>query len=255
MSKLHRATALFGPRTFDADAHTVEWVLNSGKTDTFGTRIRPEGVEESPSMPLRDGHDWIFGADGSIVERTLGRIVSTRTSRDGLLGLVRFSQENPRGVLAEKMVEAGDLTAGSVEIFPTSILRADEDKPEKVKEGVAAFLAPGDEMHTSRLAAFAIVGVPADRKAIVRSAEHYQLPAVVEFEAKRKEAIERVDPVTVLHVLEAVKGLEARVGALTELIEGKSGEPAIISIEEGADDLSTMSAADWLASAMPTTGA
>ena len=252
MSKLVRAAAVFGPRTYKAMDHTVEWVLNSGRVDTYGTRIRPEGVEESPVMPLRDGHDWIFGSDGSIVERTLGRIVSTRTTKSaGLLGLVRFSQDNPRGVLAERMVEAGDLGSGSVEIFPTSIMRKSSDEPEPVTEGEPAFMAPGDTMHTGRLAAFALVGVPADPRAIARSADHYHLPALSEYLAKREEVSE-IDPTTVLHVLEAVKGLEARITALTDLIEGRES-PVVAEIsvagDEPAGDTAELTAADWLASA------
>lgn len=127
----------FRSSTYNADKHTVRWVLHTRQRDEHGTTFETRGATFAPHVPLTDGHPSMFGGGGA-VDHTVGRMLegTARASRANLDAAFMFDQNSPKAIIAEGMVRDEMIRSGSFDFRPLKAKTRDGTVIEVGKDNV-----------------------------------------------------------------------------------------------------------------------
>ena len=150
--------------TYDPDAHTVEWVMNSGERDSYGERLLGSGHELAKHVNVIDHHYY----GGATVEALLGVVERSWAEKEATIGLLRFGNDHPRMIAAEKMVASGILQNSSVGADIIAYRDGDDGDEVVVPEDWSYWPHPGRVFTKWKALELSMVGVPADEGAVAR---------------------------------------------------------------------------------------
>jgi len=162
------------PSTYNADNHTIDWVLNDGEVDRQGEIVVPSGGRMAPHVNLVDHH---LSGNPSVAG-ILGVVMndSYRVRYKAGVATNQFDQNNPLAVMAEGMSRDGILGNGSIRFDPLGWVAPGEKKEMRRKRGEdAPWGGRGFIWSSWELLEFSLVGVPANAGALSRMAKAYGL--------------------------------------------------------------------------------
>lgn len=216
---IKKLTTLAHAKSIDAEAHTVDFVINSGGVDLVHEELNPMGCDFADFMRnpvvLWAHDDW---------SPPIAKALDVRLDPDdGVLSLAKFAvEEDPFAARVFKLYEGGYLNAASVRFIPTETIHYDEDSDERKERGVRV------RYEKWKLLEYSPVPIPCDPAALALGLEHLERDPRMRgaMELARAKFLETEDDALALARL-VLKKLE-REGTLTglDLPQGGAAEPA-----------------------------
>lgn len=164
--------AAFEKATYNADAHTIEWVMSSEAPDRDGEVLEVDGwVERGQHIPVL----WSHNSRGGTVHDVLGAVDKAWNSGKKRIGAIRFSQAHDIAKIAETMVAEGILRNGSVGFRPISWVNADGSKADRKDGEPMPYPMIGRRYTKMEQVEFSITPVPSNLFAQSKSIETEEL--------------------------------------------------------------------------------
>lgn len=215
---IKKLTTLAHAKSIDAEAHTVDFVINSGGVDLVHEELNPMGCDFADFMRnpvvLWAHDDW---------SPPIAKALDVRLDPDdGVLSLAKFAvEEDPFAARVFKLYEGGYLNAASVRFIPTETVHYDEDSEERKDRGVRT------RYEKWKLLEYSPVPIPCDPNALARGLDLVERGAGAAWRHEiRARFLETEDDALALARL-VLKKME-RDGTLTglELPQGGAADPA-----------------------------
>lgn len=206
--------------SYDADAHTVRWVMSDETVDRDGESISVKGWEVPGSVPLLWGHrSW------GDVEDVIGKVEAATVEGGQLVGFVRFSQENERGRLVERMVAEGILENGSVGFEPMAWTDKDGSTHERERGAAYPYPEKGRKYTKTELAEFSVVPVPSNPSAVAKMAKALETKPDTDETARLREEIDELR--AIVQTVTTVNDNREKFQTIEEFFsEGLAAQPA-----------------------------
>lgn len=213
-----RLTALGRVKSIDAEAHTVEFVINSGGVDLVHEELNPMGCEYEDFLRnpvvLWAHDDW---------SPPIGKALDVSLDPDvGVVSTAKFAvEEDPFAERIFKLYKGGYLSGSSVRFLPLETVSYDEDAPERQSRGVVR------RYERWKLLEYSAVPIPCDPNALARGLETLKETRGkgLRQELTRRRFLEAEDDTVALATL-MVKMLEDS-GDLEAVLVGSEAPPVV----------------------------